>query len=398
MDEQLDDKCLEEKIDQIFSNSEHKILLDRLSELEEVLNYKFNKRNLIEEALTHSSVILNFSTELELLGLNECEISKHLKIRGLYSYERLEFLGDAILGQLVTVYLYNPDMQPGILTRLRSANVRNETLAHVAVKHGLFSYLRFESTDLKEAIEKFTPIAKNEVKHHRSYHSNAPKALADIVESIAGAVFVDSENSVDKVWKLVQRHLRGTQLQSIRNCVKRRGNPFEYFTYIVDNLLATVDVFIDGELMGSGENEIKKLAKRAAARDTFLNLKVEKRKPLLQPLVDPKTLERHPVAELQELCQREGKSIEYFSYIVDNLLVTVDVFIDGELVASGENEIKEVAKRAAVTNAFLNLKEYKSVELAQGLPVPGSQNSLRECTPEEPGVSVDLTVREGIIT
>ncbi|GLJ16876.1 hypothetical protein SUGI_0290980 [Cryptomeria japonica] len=125
-------------------------------------------------------------------------------------------------------------MQPGILTRLRSANVRNETLAHVAVKHGLFSYLRFESTDLKEAIEKFTPIAKNEVKHHRSYHSNAPKALADIVESIAGAVFVDSENSVDKVWKVFE--------------------------------------------------------------------------PLLQPLVGPETLERHPVAEHQELCQKEGKS------------------------------------------------------------------------------------------
>ncbi|GLJ16874.1 hypothetical protein SUGI_0290960 [Cryptomeria japonica] len=370
MDEQLDDKCLEEKIDQIFSNSEHKILLDRLNELEEVLNYKFNKRNLIEEALTHSSVILNFSTELELLGLNECEISKHLKSRGLCSYERLEFLGDAILGQLVSVYLYNthPDMKPGILTRLRSANVRNETLAHVAVKHGFFSYLRFESTDLKESIEKFTPIAKNEVKHHRSYHSNAPKALADIVESIAGAVFVDSGNSVDKVWKVFEpllqplvgpETLERHPVAELQELCQKEGKSIEYFTYIVDNLLETVDVFIDGELMGSGENEIKKLAKRVAARDAFLNLKVEKRKPLLQPLVDPKTFERHPVAELQELCQREGKSIEYFSYIVDSLLVTVDVFIDGELVASGENEIKELAKTAAVRNAFLNLKVNK---------------------------------------
>ncbi|XP_057859570.1 endoribonuclease Dicer homolog 1-like [Cryptomeria japonica] len=286
MKEGLDDECLEEKINQIFCNSEHEILYDNLDELEVVLNYKFQRRSLLEEALTHSSVFMNFSFQLELLGLQECQISRHLRSRGFKSYERLEFVGDAILGQLIAVYLYYtyPDMEPGTLTRLRSVNVRNETLGRVAIKHGFSKYLRCRC-DLKKNIDEFIEIAYNEPKYHSSNQAKTPKMLADIVESIAGAVFVDCGNSVDKVWEVFE--------------------------------------------------------------------------PLLQPLAGPETLEEHPVAELQEFCQREKKHIEYKSDKVDDVLVCVDVFIDGQLMGTGKNAVKKLAKREAARNAFLNLKEEK---------------------------------------
>ncbi|XP_059073600.1 ribonuclease 3-like protein 3 [Cryptomeria japonica] len=182
----------------------------------------------MEEALTHSSVTKKCCKQLELLGLKE---SEYLEYMNGCSYERLEFVGDAVLGHLITVYLYGtyPGIKPGILTRLRSENIKNETLARVAVKHGFFNYLRFEFPDLPDMIEKFIQAVENESKPHLSDHSKAPKILADMVEPIVGVVFVDSGNSAKKVWEVFE--------------------------------------------------------------------------PLLQPLVGPETLEMHPVAELQEICQ-----------------------------------------------------------------------------------------------
>ncbi|GLJ16870.1 hypothetical protein SUGI_0290790 [Cryptomeria japonica] len=277
----MDNKWMKEKVAQVLASAEDEIFIEKLSELEEILKYKFKRRNLMEEALTHSSVTKKCCKQLELLGFKE---SEYLEYMNGMSYERLEFVGDAVLGHLITVYLYRtyPGMKPGILTRLRSENVKNETLARVAVKHGFFNYLRFECPDLPDMIEKFIQVVENESKPHLSDHSKAPKILADMVESIVGAVFVDSGNSAEKVWEVFE--------------------------------------------------------------------------PLLQPLVGPETLEMHPVAELQEICQRQRKFIEYRLSRMDNLLVSVDVYIDGQLMGSAKNERKDLAKRAAARNAFLNFK------------------------------------------
>ncbi|KAJ8429123.1 hypothetical protein Cgig2_016406 [Carnegiea gigantea] len=102
----------------------------RMSAVEEILNYKFTNRKLLEEALTHPSY--NKSP----------------------SYERLEFVGDAVLGLAFAnfFYLAYPTVDQGILSLLRAANISNEKLARVAARRGLYRYVRHitAALDLKE--------------------------------------------------------------------------------------------------------------------------------------------------------------------------------------------------------------------------------------------------------
>lgn len=93
-----------------------------LDECEEVLQYRFQDRNLLERCLTHASVA---RTRLD-------------------SNERLEFLGDAVLGTIVCEMLYQqfPDYPEGELTRLKSVLVSRQTCAAVTGRLGLDRFLR----------------------------------------------------------------------------------------------------------------------------------------------------------------------------------------------------------------------------------------------------------------
>ena len=84
--------------------------------LEEKLGYRFANRALLENALTHSSY------------------ANENRAKGVQSNERLEFLGDSVLGMVVADYLYrtHPDLPEGDLTRTRAALVCEESLAEVA--------------------------------------------------------------------------------------------------------------------------------------------------------------------------------------------------------------------------------------------------------------------------
>ena len=95
------------------------------SELEQALGYTFRNRSLLENALRHSSYA------------NENR-KEHLS-----SNERLEFLGDSILGFVVAEYLYRtyPDHPEGDLTRMRAELVCEGSLAEVAARLNLGSYL-----------------------------------------------------------------------------------------------------------------------------------------------------------------------------------------------------------------------------------------------------------------
>lgn len=103
-----------------------------LDEVEAILGYQFKNKCLLEEAFTHSS----YHTD-------KC-----------FSYERLEYVGDAVLNLLMTneQYFSYPNLAPGQLTRLRSANVDTEKLARVAIKHGLHRYLRHNKPLLEEQV------------------------------------------------------------------------------------------------------------------------------------------------------------------------------------------------------------------------------------------------------
>uniref|UniRef100_A0AC34GFJ9 RNase III domain-containing protein n=1 Tax=Panagrolaimus sp. ES5 TaxID=591445 RepID=A0AC34GFJ9_9BILA len=103
---------------------------------------------------------------------------KHVSKFG--SYERLEFLGDAILEYLIVRYLYDhsSNLNRGEIAQYRGKFTSNETLACLTLKHGLQKYILHNS---KKKIDQ--------------------KCYADIFESLAGAVYVDSGMDLDVTWK-----------------------------------------------------------------------------------------------------------------------------------------------------------------------------------------------------
>jgi ribonuclease-3 len=118
--------------------------------LEERLGHRFADPRLLEQALTHRS-------------------------RGADNYERLEFLGDGVLGCAVADELYGrfPQLSEGKLTRLRASLVREETLAQVGKELGVEAFLRLGEGELAAGPEP------------------RPSILADALEAVLGAVFLD---------------------------------------------------------------------------------------------------------------------------------------------------------------------------------------------------------------
>jgi len=147
------------------------------------LGHKFEDRGLLKLALTHRS-------------------------RGSKNYERLEFLGDSILGFVVADWLYKnyPQLAEGKLSRMRSSLVRKETLALVARELGLSSYLILGEGELK------------------SGGFNRDSILADTVESIIGALYLDSGFSAARafIYKNFAEHFEGISEKSTFKDAKSR--------------------------------------------------------------------------------------------------------------------------------------------------------------------------------
>ena len=128
-----------------------------LSELEAGLGYTFRDKSILENALTHSSY------------------ANENRERGLRDNERLEFLGDSILGFVVADYLYRsfPDRPEGELTRIRAALVCEESLHEVAQKLELGRYLKLGNGE------------------EAGGGRTRPSILADATEAVIAAVYLD---------------------------------------------------------------------------------------------------------------------------------------------------------------------------------------------------------------
>lgn len=129
-----------------------------IDELERRIGYVFSDKMLIKQALTHSS----FN--------NEQKINKY------GNYERLEFLGDAVLELVSSEYLFNrqPAISEGKMTKLRSTYVCEPALAYCA-------------KDLE--LGRFIRLGKGE---EQSGGRDRDSIIADVVEAIIGAIYVDS--------------------------------------------------------------------------------------------------------------------------------------------------------------------------------------------------------------
>lgn len=174
-----------DKAIQLASDRSYYEKANEIVSLESKLGYEFSTKGLLLEAITYAA-------EQEV-GLGYC-------------YERLEFLGDAVLDFLLTWYLYqnHTDIDPGELTDLRSASVNNENFAQISVRRNLYPYLQNCSTSLLNRITEYVQLVMDAEDVKTLLGRQFPKELGDLFESIAGAILIDTKLDVKEVWRIFE--------------------------------------------------------------------------------------------------------------------------------------------------------------------------------------------------
>ena len=216
-----------------------------IKELETAIGYRFRNISLLQNALTHSSY------------------ANERWHNSLLSNERLEFLGDSVLGMLVADYLYRtfPDRPEGELTRMRADMVCEQTLAAVANRIGLGQHLM-----LGHGEEQGGGRSRNSI-------------LADAMESVIAACFLDG--GLEAALKVVQQFILvevpvtrlhnvdyKTQLQEL---VQQKKNQVLSYALVGQSgpdhdKQFDVEVSLNGTVVGKGSGRSKKRAEQDAAR------------------------------------------------------------------------------------------------------------------------------------
>lgn len=215
-----------------------------MDKLEEKLGYVFENKALLENALTHSS----YANENRGLCL--------------HSNERLEFLGDSVLGMVVADYLYrrHPDLPEGDLTRTRAALVCEGSLVEVAQALDLGSYLK---------------LGKGE---SAGGGRERPSIVADAVEAVLAAVYLDG--GIGSARKIITRFILDREEEkagsrdyktALQELVQREsGQVLEYRLTGSSGpdhaKLFEVEVDLNGTPIGAGAGKSKKEAEQMAAK------------------------------------------------------------------------------------------------------------------------------------
>ncbi|WP_041612621.1 ribonuclease III [Spiroplasma apis] len=212
-----------------------------------------NNKSFYNEALTHNSYS------------NENRLTKN--------YQRLEFLGDAILQMNVSEYLFKkfPNYNEGILTKYRSSMVRRESLAQISKNIGLGKFIRLGVGELES----------------KGYEKES--ILSDIYESLTAAIYLDGGIVALNKWleatifskentKDFLEHVTDykSELQEIIQLEMR--SQLSYSTVkqskVEENkTLFIVKVMIDGMIYGTGEGFNKKQAEQQAAKSALSKIK-----------------------------------------------------------------------------------------------------------------------------
>lgn len=223
-----------------------------LLELEKRLGVKFKNLELLNLALTHSS----YANEIQV---------------GSESYERLEFLGDAVLELASSDRLYKkfPTMPEGDLTKTRASIVCSESLAKFARKLDLGEMILFGHG------EKSTG-GKNR-------NSN----LEDVFEAVIGAIYLDQgwETAKDYVLRQLKNAFDNVKIQNVPDNYKSRlqekiqqtvGRTIEYVeldSFGPDHAKSyECAVKIDGKILGRGVGHSKKEAEQIAAKEALTKI------------------------------------------------------------------------------------------------------------------------------
>ena len=223
-----------------------------MKKLEKKIGYSFKDPKLLITALTHSS----YANEKH--GDSE-------------SYERLEFLGDSILGLVTARFLFShePKLPEGRMTRLRAELVCEASLHKVAAELSLGDYMR---------------LGRGE---ERSGGRERPSIMADMVEAIIAALYLDSGMEQAETF-IMEKILSGAEIgeahhwadykTELQELVQRKRGQRLCYEMIGEsgpdhNKTFTFRVSVNGEPAGEGSGKTKKEAEQMAARKALEALK-----------------------------------------------------------------------------------------------------------------------------
>jgi len=223
-----------------------------IKDLEAALGYKFQNITLLQNALTHSSY------------------ANERWHNSLLSNERLEFLGDSILGMAVAAYLFHnfPDRPEGDLTRMRADMVCETSLAAIAVRLNLGEHLL-----LGHGEERFGGRTRASI-------------LADAVESVIAAAYLDGGIEAAKgiITRFVLCNVPTTKMQNtdyktaLQELVQQKKNQTLCYRLIGESgpdhdKVFTAQVLLNDQMVGEGTGSSKKRAEQDAARVALETLK-----------------------------------------------------------------------------------------------------------------------------
>ena len=210
--------------------------------LEKKIGYEFQDKALLWQALTHSS----FSNEQ--------------KINRVENYERLEFLGDAVLELISSEFFFKhfSDWKEGQLTRVRSSMVCEPALAYCAREIDLQKYIRLGKGE--------------ETTGGRSRDS----IISDVMEAVLGAIYLDGglQNAEHFVYTFILSDLENKQLfydskSILQERVQKEGKELTYHLVSESgpdhDKMFVMEALIDGEVRGTGTGRSKKSAEQQAA-------------------------------------------------------------------------------------------------------------------------------------
>lgn len=279
-----------------------------LDELEAALGHGFARPELLVRALTHRS-LANERAAQELLN-EQTPANGSEQAEGIGDNERLEFLGDAVLGLVVgeALFLLHPEWQEGELTRLRAQLVSRQHMAEVALAIGLGSHLRLSRGEDKSGLRRKSTV------------------LSNTMEAVLGALFLDgglepvrafvrrwvmgeaaaqlareldSGDALGNFKSALQEYLQAARAGAPVYRVKSESGPDHRKRFLVEVRLKPAEGE-PGKQLARGMGSTKKHAEQDAARRALDKLKAAEKKAAYPGKAKPETVSALPISDEEE--------------------------------------------------------------------------------------------------